>query len=290
MHSRRAILYIPGDDRHKIEKGAGLEVDSLCLDMEDGVAANRKLAARTTIREALQELDFGGSERLVRINPVNSGLEREDLEAALSARPDGIVLPKVEEPGEVLWASQQIGDAEQRSGWPEGKITLIAIVETALGILNLKEIARASPRLEAIVFGAEDFAGDVGLIRTPENWEVFYARSAVVTTAAAFNLQAIDLVYVDFKDTEGLVREAKQGAQLGFSGKQIIHPAQIGPVQRAFTPEDQAIAEALRLMEAFEEHQKAGKGAFALDGKMVDAPMMKAARRVLERARAAGKI
>lgn len=290
MHSRRAVLYIPGDDRRKIEKGAGLEVDSLCLDMEDGVAANRKLEARTTVVEALQQLDFGSSERLVRVNPVGSGLEREDLQAALAARPDGLVLPKVEEPGEILWAGQQITDAEQLNHWPEGQIALIAIVESARGILNLKEIAGADPRLQALVFGAEDFAGDVGMTRTRDNWEVFYARSALVTTAAAFNLQAIDMVYVDFKDTEGLRREAESGAQLGFSGKQVIHPDQIEPVQSAFTPDDRTIAEAVRLMAAFEEHQKAGKGAFALDGKMVDAPMMKAARRVLERARAAGKI
>lgn len=290
MRSRRALLYMPGDDRHKIEKGASLGVDCVCMDMEDGVAYNRKAAARQTIVQALQNLDFSAAERLVRINPAGSGLEAEDIAAVLPYRPDGIVLPKVQSGADLEWAETQIAAAEQQYGWPEGAIILIAIVESALGILNLRQIASATPRLAAIVFGAEDFAGDVGMRRTPEAREVFYARSAVVTHAAAFDLQAIDMVYVNFRDSAGLRREALEGAQFGFSGKQIIHPAQVEPVQEAFTPSDAAIAQAQRLMEAFDEHQRQGKGAFDLDGKMVDAPMLKAAEKVLARARAAGKL
>jgi citrate lyase beta subunit len=167
---------------------------------------------------------------------------------------------------------------------------LIAIIETARAIIDLKAIAAASPRLKALVFGAEDLAGDMGAVRTREGWEVFYARGAVTVHAAAFNLQAIDMVYVDFHDTEGLVEESKQGARMGFSGKQIIHPNQVEPVQTAFTPSDEEIANATRVIEAFESHQKSGTGAFALDGKMVDAPVVKAAERVLARARAGGKV
>ncbi|HEX7975197.1 MAG TPA: aldolase/citrate lyase family protein, partial [Anaerolineales bacterium] len=145
-------------------------------------------------------------------------------------------------------------------------------------------------RLDALIFGAEDLAGDTGATRTREAWEVFYARSAVVTHAAAFDLQAIDMVYVDFRDREGLLKESVQGAQLGFTGKQVIHPDQVEPVQAAFTPSEAAIAQALRVRQAFRSHQEAGQGAFALDGKMVDAPAVKAAERVLARAQAAGKI
>ncbi|MGE5221590.1 MAG: HpcH/HpaI aldolase/citrate lyase family protein, partial [Omnitrophica WOR_2 bacterium] len=202
----------------------------------------------------------------------------------------GIVIPKVESASQILWADEQIAAEEQKRGWHPGEIILIVLVETARGIVNLPQIVASSSRLQAIIFGAEDLAGDIGATRTPEGREVFYARSAVVTYASAYDLQAIDMVYVDFHDTEGLIKESLEGAQMGYTGKQVIHPSQVNPVQEAFTPGDQAIAEALRIMEAYEKHQSEGFGAFALDGKMVDAPVVKAARRVLAKAVAAGKI
>ena len=162
------------------------------------------------------------------------------------------------------------------------------MVETARGIVSLGEICAASPRLQALIFGAEDLAGDIGATRTPEAWEVFYARSAVVTWAAAFGLQAIDMVYVDYRDTDGLTHEARQGAQMGYAGKQAIHPSQIGTIQAAFTPPTEAIVQAQRIISANAANQAAGLGAFALDGKMVDAPVVKAAEAVLAKARAAG--
>ena len=289
MRARRALLYMPGDDLHKIRKATTLDVDCVCMDMEDGVALIRKQEARETIVDALRTLDFGRSERLARINAIGSSLEQEDLLAVLPARPDGIVIPKVESAEPIRWASTHMAAAERENGWPEGGMGIIVIVETARGIMNLREIAGADPRLHALIFGAEDLAGDIGAMRTPEGWEVFYARSAVVLHAAAFGLQAIDMVSVDFRDLDGLKRESLQGAQMGFSGKQIIHPAQVAPVQVAYTPSDEAIAHARRVVEAAGSHQAAGFGAFALDGKMVDAPVVKAAERVLARAQAAGK-
>lgn len=290
MRSRRALLYVPGDDPHKIQKAISLGVDTICMDIEDGVALNRKAEARSTIAEALRSLDFGHSERLVRINPVSSGLEEEDLAAVLPARPDGIVIPKVQGAEGVRWVDDQVAAFERRQGWPEGKIILLALIETARAIVNLKEIAGATPRLQGLIFGAEDLAGDIGAVRTPQGWEIFYARSAVVTYAAAFGLQAIDMVYLDFHDAEDLRAESIQGAQMAYTGKQIIHPSQAAPVQEAFTPGDEAIAYAQRVVEAAAQHQREGQGAFALDGKMVDAPIVKTAEWVLERARAAGKI
>ncbi|MEW5868968.1 MAG: CoA ester lyase [Chloroflexota bacterium] len=290
MHSRRALLYMPGDDLHKIRKATTIHVDCACLDMEDGVAINRKDEARATIAEALQTLDFGSTERLARINRVGSGLEDADLQAVLPARPDGIVIPKVEFAEQVQWVSLQIAQAERANDFPTGSIAIIAMVETARGIVNLPQIASASDRLQALIFGAEDLAGDIGATRTLAAWEVFYARSAIVTHAAAFDLQAIDMVYVDFNDTQGLRQEALEGARLGFTGKQIIHPNQVAPTHEAFTPDEAAIQKALQIMQAFEAHQEAGVGAFALDGKMVDAPILKAAQRVLDRAKAAGRI
>jgi citrate lyase beta subunit len=291
MRARRALLYMPGDDLKKIHKATTLDVDCVCMDMEDGVAVNRKIEARQTIVEALKTFDFGRSERLARINAVGTGLEEADLLTVLPARPHGIVIPKVQEAEQIRWVDRQIEGFIALGGFSEEvQISLLVVVETALGILNLKEIAAASPRLKAIIFGAEDLAGDIGAVRTQSGWEVFYARSAVVTHAAAYNLQAIDMVYIDFKDQVGLEAEAVHGMQMGFSGKQIIHPNQVKPVQGAFTPTDEAIKDAQKVMEAFASSQTAGFGAFALDGKMIDAPIVKASERVLARARAAGKI
>lgn len=290
MHARRALLYMPGDDLKKITKATALTVDSICMDMEDGVAINRKQEARQTIAEALRGMDFSYSERLARINPVGSGLELDDLETVLPAHPDGIVLPKVENAAQIQWVSRQIAEAENRNGWPYQGIRMLVVVETARGIINLKEIASADSRLEGLIFGSEDLAGDIGAVRTRAGWEVFYARSAVVTYAAAYGLQAIDMVFIDFQDVAGLKQEALRGSQMGYSGKQIIHPNQVLPVQEAFTPDENEITYAQRVINAFEANQQAGSGAFALDGKMIDMPIVKAAERVLSRARAAGRL
>ena len=289
MHARRALLYMPGDDRHKIEKAATLGVDCICMDMEDGVAMNKKAEARATIARALQDLDFGASEKLARINAVGSGMEDDDIHAVLPYRPDGIVIPKMEQLIQIEWASEIIEAAELRNGWPIGSIRLLVDVETAKGILNLKEIA-SHPRLDALIFGGEDYAASVGAQRTKDAVELLYAREATVAAAAAYGLQAIDIVAIDFKDLDALRLESEFGAQLGFTGKQIIHPAQVGPVQKAFTPSDESIAHAKRIVETFEASQARGAGAYALDGKMIDRPLLKNAQKVIDRAKAAGKL
>ena len=289
MHSRRALLYMPGDDRRKIQKATTLGVDSICMDLEDGVAANKKAEARAVIAQAMKELDFGDSECCIRINSIGSGLEKRDLAAALAAEPNSIVIPKIETAEQVSWVSERIEIYELTSRLNVGSIRLLIGVETAKGILNLKEIAEADKRLEAIIFGAEDYAASIGATRTKEGTEVLYARSAVITACAANDLQAIDMVYIDFRDLEGLRVEAERGAGLGFSGKQIIHPNQVVPVQEAFTPSDEAIEYAKRVVKSFKASEKEGKGAYALDGKMIDMPLLKNAQKVLERAKAAGK-
>lgn len=289
MRARRALLYMPGDEMRKIQKAIGLGVDCICMDIEDGVASNRKTDARATISEALVSLDFGRAEKLVRINPVGSGLVEEDLRAVIHARPDGLVIPKVGTAEQVRWVSMRLAEEERERGWPVGSIVLLALIETAMGVVNLKEIAGSDPRLQALIFGAEDLAGDIGAVRTREGWEIFYARSATVTHAAAFGLQALDMVYMDLQDIDGLRKESEEAARMAYTGKQIIHPNQVAPVQEAFTPSDEAIAHAVRVVEAAAQHQEAGTGAFTLDGKMVDAPVVRAAEWVLERARAAGK-
>ena len=288
MHSRRALLYLPGDNWKMITKSVTLGVDSICMDMEDGTAINKKDLARATIVKALLELDFGKSEKLARINSVGSGWEKDDIEIVLPYHPEGIVIPKVESFEQVEWAGKIIEATELKYGWPVNSIRILIGVETAKGILNLREIA-AHPRLDAIIFGGEDFAASIGAVRTKDAVELLYARQAVIVACAANDLQAIDIVTIDYKDIESLRTESEFGARLGFSGKQIIHPAQVEPVQTAFTPNDEAVAYARRIVETFETNQKEGKGAYSLDGKMIDMPLVKNAQKVLERAKAAGK-
>lgn len=288
MHSRRALLYMPGDNWKMITKSITLGVDSICMDMEDGTAFNKKAEARATIARALQELDFGASEKLARINSVSSGWEQDDIDAVLPYHPDGIVIPKVESFEQVEWAGRIIEDAELKYGWALNSIRILIGVETAKGILSLKEIA-AHPRLDAIIFGGEDFAASIGATRTKEALELLYARQAVIVACAAYDLQAIDIVAIDYKDLEALKAEAEFGAGLGFSGKQVIHPNQVRVVQEAFTPSAEAIAYARRIVETFEASQREGKGAYSLDGKMIDMPLLKNAQKVLARAKAAGK-
>jgi citrate lyase beta subunit len=281
---RRALLFMPGDSRSKIEKGIALDVDSIIMDLEDGVALNHKPAARATINASLRELDFGRSEKLVRINPVGSGLHTADLEATIDTQLDGYVIPKVESGAQVQAVSNLLAQRREDAH----PIALIAIVETARGIVNLREIAESDPHLVALTFGAEDLAGDMGAIRTPEGWEGFYARSAVVLHAKAYGLQAIDTPFVRLDDEAGFVKETHAALQMGYTGKLAIHPKQVAPIQAIFTPTEEEIHAAKRLITAHDEHQSAGTGVFQLDGKMIDMPMIRAAQAVLDRARAAG--
>lgn len=282
---RRALLFMPGDDPRKIAKGATLGVDSVILDLEDGVAAGQKAQARAIVAHALAAVDFGSTERLVRLNGVATGLTEADLAATVEARPDGYVLPKVESAAQVEWVSGRIGEAEARHGWSSGEIRLLAIIESARGVMELRETAQADARLDALCFGAEDLTADMGATRSADGWEVLYARSAVVTAAAAYGLQAIDTPFIDLHNLDGLAQDARRAAHLGYTGKFAIHPRHLDIIREAFTPSPEAVAAARRLVDAYHAHAATGTGAFALDGKMVDAPMLRAAERVLTRVR-----
>lgn len=287
---RRSVLFMPGDSMRKIEKAIGLGVDSIVMDLEDGVAPSQKDEARRTILAALQTLDFGRSERLVRINPIGSPFASEDLEATIAGRPDGYVIPKVEFDEQLQAVTEFLEQEEKRRGWPAGGIKLLPIIESALGVMNVREIALADDRLDALLFGAEDLAGDMGIQRTKEGWEVFYARSAVVTAAKAYRLQAIDIVCFDLQDAEGFEAECRMGRQLGYDGKMVIHPRQVEPAQRIFSPSPEEIDRAQRIVDAYQAYQPAGTGAFALDGRMVEMPVVRMAENVLRKARAAGLV
>ncbi len=230
------------------------------------------------------------SERLVRINPFYSGRAQADLEAVLPGKPDAVVVPKVDSPTILVDIDEIITRAEETMNLVKGSIEVIATIESAQAFVNLPAICAASSRLTGLVFGAEDFTADAGMTRTPGGTELLYARSALALHAAAFNLQAIDMVQTNFSDIERLTTEARQAADLGYAGKQVIHPAQIEAVQRVFTPDQPAIEHAQRIIAGAAEAAESGRGAFSLDGEMVDLPVIKRAQTILVRARAAGLI
>ncbi len=289
---RRALLFMPGDSMKKIIKGAALNIDSVIMDLEDGVALNNKEIARQTVLGALTsgEVDFGQTERLIRLNPPRKGMQAQDIAGTIEGRPDGYVLPKVETAQEIHQVAHTLLERELLLGYAPGEIKLMAIIETARGVVNVREIAQANKRLVALMFGAEDLSGDIGAVRSKEGKEVFYARSAVVIHAAAFGMQAIDTPYVDLQDIEGLKQDTLEAMHMGYTGKLAIHPNQIAPIVSVFTPSDEEINAAQQLIQAHDEHQASGTGVFAYQGKMVDMPMIRAAERILARAESAGKI
>ncbi|XP_051938459.1 citramalyl-CoA lyase, mitochondrial [Hippocampus zosterae] len=287
---RRAVLYCPGNDERKLRKLATLEVDCAVLDCEDGVALNKKTEARENIPRMLAELNLGRTEKCVRVNSVSSGLAEADLQVVLQAEvlPPALMLPKVEDTQEIQW----FVDRFQRSlkGRPlTGPIRLVTFVETAVGLLNFKAVCGEIRRLaseaglhhDGVVFGSDDFCASIGATRTKDAKELLYARQKVVTTAKAFGLQAIDLVYIDYKDVEGLRQQAREGALMGFTGKQVIHPGQVQAVQEEFSPSQQRVQWAKELIAAFELHQKEGKGAFTFHGSMIDMPSLKQAQNIV---------
>lgn len=286
--ARRALMYVPGSDERKILKSAALGLDGAILDLEDGVAFNRKDEARVSIRKALECVDFGRTERLVRINPLYSGRAEEDLYAVLPGRPDAILIPKADTPQIVSEVDGIITAVEKEHHWQINGIAITLLIESAAAFINLPDICQASPRVQALIFGAEDFCADAGVTRTIETRELLYARSALVMHAAAFGLQAIDMVQVNYLDIDLLERECREAAELGFTGKTVVHPAQIDVVQRAFTPSEKMITYAREIVTGAAAAQQSGKGVFTHEGKLVDLPVVKRAENILARARAAG--
>ncbi len=279
---------MPGDSLRKIAKAAQLEADSVVMDLEDAVAPTNKPLARRTTHDALHEMNFGRRERLVRVNAWQTPFFEDDVRSTIGGRPDGYVIPKVNSADDLKAARALIADAASEHNLDPSAVKLLAIIETARGVLNVREIAEVGPPLEALIFGADDLAADIGAKRTRSNIEVLYARSAVVIAAAANGLQAIDIVFFDLNDLAGLEAECAFGRQLGYTGKMVIHPRQLDVVNRAFSPTAEEIAQAQRVVQAAQEHAANGIGAFALDGRMVDGPIIKQAERVLMQARAAG--
>jgi len=265
-----------------LRKAPGTGADVVVFDLEDAVAPGRKDEAREAVRAVLVDPAFDPDcEVCVRVNPVGAGAG-DDVEAvfARDAGADAVMLPKAAAADDATTLARLLD--EHDSDPP-----VLALVESARGVLNAAEIAAANPT-DALVFGAEDLSADVGATRTDEGTEVLYAREHVVLAASAAGVDAIDTVYTDIEDTEGLAEETRFAAGLGFDGKMAIHPGQVAPINDAFTPDPADVEWADRVLEAKREADAEDRGVFRVNGEMVDAPLVAQAERVMERARAAG--
>ncbi len=284
---RRTRLYMPGNNPDLMRNGGLYGADTLILDLEDSVSPLEKDAARYLVRNTLLNIDFGDAERIVRINPLSTEFGRDDLQVIIPALPDTILIPKCETASDVSDVANIIEEIEKNSGIKE-KTLLMPLIETAKGVLNSYEISAASERVVAICFGAEDFTADIGVERSREGTESFVARSFLVLGAKAAGVQAIDTVFSDFSDEEGLIKSTEEAMALGFEGKGVIHPSQIEPVHRVFTPTAERIEYARKVVAAIEDAREKGSGVASIGSKMVDAPIEKRARKILRLAEALG--
>ena len=287
---RRSLHFVPGGTEKMLSKALTLPADGLILDLEDAVPPDRKAATRPIVAGWLRDRDFGGRERWVRMNPIWGPLGLADLEETIAARPDGYVVPKPRHAGDIREIAQALDRLEQRHGLANGTTLLKPIAtETPEGLLNIREIAAASPRVVAISWGVEDLGAAMGLSRVRDAEGRYldiprHARVMCAVAAAAAGVDAIDTVYTDIADLAGLRRECEDGVAMGFTGKISIHLNQIPVINEAFTPAQAAVAEARELILAFEEHARRGAYAFAFKGQMVDAPHLARARKLLARA------
>lgn len=289
MELLRSLLFVPGNRAKMIDKAKSLPADALVLDLEDSVPIAEKEAARQLVRSSLPGLALKGQRVFVRINSLSTALTEDDLEGTVSPGLDGISLPKVESAEDVRKLETLIETLEEKRGLDRGHLKLIVEVETARGILNVFEVAGASSRLVGVGFGANDFAADMGIKRSQEGTELLYPRSMIAIAARAADVMALDGVYLDFRDEEGLIRDANLGRQLGFTGKFVIHPSQIEPINQVFRPSPDEIAEAQRVVTAFDAAVAQGAGSTSLNGRMIDIAVAQKARKTLALAEAIAK-
>jgi len=294
---RRALLYVPGSSQKMLEKSRGLTVDCVAYDLEDSVTPSQKNEARSNIRRFLdQPRATGIKEQSVRINAVESGLALDDLTEVLKARHvDTVVVPKVNSAADLHFVTDVIRHSRQSSNAASEEsvpIKILALIESAKALSSLSSICTATPLLSGLIFAAEDFALDLSLTRTPSLTEFLYARSAIVTACRAHDLpSAIDLVCTAYKGEEGqraLEEECLGGKGLGFNGKQCIHPSQVDVTQSAFAPGQKEVEWAVRVTIADEKAADLGRGAWTLEGRMIDAPVVGKAKATVSRAAACG--
>lgn len=284
---RRSRLYVPGSEPKYFVNAALHGADGIILDLEDSVHVSEKDAARLLVRNALRAVDFQQCERMVRINQLPLGLE--DVDEVVPESPDLILIPKVENPNQIIEADRRIAEIKADYGVTRS-IWLMPILESALGIENAFAIAKASEQIVAITIGLEDYTADLGVVKTTSGVESLYARQRVVNAARAAGVQAIDSVFGDVGDMEGLQRWGLNSRALGFEGMGCVHPMQIAVIHEAFAPTSAEIERAQRIVAAYNEAQQKGLGVVSLGSKMIDPPVVQRALKLIARAQAMGLV
>jgi len=269
----RSMLFVPGNSRRMIAKASTLASDAIILDLEDAIPLPDKATARIIVRDSVKAVKLGRAYVFVRVNALTTNLTAEDLKF-IDKDLDGVLLPKTNAKSDVLELNDVLEKAERNLGLERGSLKIIPLIETAKGVINAYEIASATERVVAVAFGAGDYYGDLGRnisFLSPEQTELLYARSQIVNASRAAGVQAIDTPFFGLlADTEGFTKEATLALQLGFKGKLLIHPTQIDIVNRIFSPSQDEIGYARRVVEAFEKAQAKGLGVISFEGKMID--------------------
>lgn len=285
---RRSLLFLPGNTPNMLINGSCLGADAVIFDLEDAVSPAEKDAARILVRNTMTYMDFRGCERVVRINGIDTPYWKEDLDEILPCRPDLILLPKTGSAADIREADAYITETEKRLGLAAGAVGLVALIETALGVENAFAIASASPRVTALFLGAEDLTADLRCKRTKEGREIEYARTRLVTAARAAGVDVYDTPFTDVNDDEGIETDAALAKALGFTGKASISPRHVETINRVFSPSQAEIDYAYEVMETIRLAKEQGKGAVALRGKMIDAPIVERARQTIAMAQEMG--
>ena len=288
MKLRRSMLFVPGSNAAMISNTFIYKPDSIMFDLEDSVALAEKDTARMLVAHALQHPLYRELETVVRVNPLASEFGLLDLNAVVRAGTDIVRLPKTDSAQDIIDMDVAITAIEKDCGRVVGSTQLLAAIESALGILAVNDIAKASPRLMGIALGAEDYVRNMKTERSPEGIELLFARSSILHAARANGLMAFDTVYSDARNEEGFLREASLIKQLGFDGKSLINPNQIVLIHNLFAPTQKEVDHAERVIAAAEEAEHNGSGVVSLNGKMVDSPIIERAKLVLQRAAASG--
>lgn len=272
----RSVLYIPGANERALLKARELAADALILDLEDAVSPQAKPAARDRVCAAVRDGGYGDRPVTIRVNSIGTEWHEDDLTAAAAAGPAAVVVPKVGSADDVLATERLLQDA----GAPEST-AIWAMLETPAAVLHAAEIAAAGDRLSVIVMGTNDLAHELYAELVPDRGPLQFALAACLLAARAAGRTILDGVYNDVRDVEGFEAECRQGRRLGFDGKTLIHPGQIEPCNRVFSPSEAEVAEARRVIEAFEAAERAGAGVATVDGKMIENLHVAGAQRVL---------
>jgi len=285
---RRSMLFLPGNNPNMLINGNCLGADAIIFDLEDAVSPTEKDAARILVRNTMRYMDFRGCEIIVRINSIDTPYWQADIDEILPYQPDLILLPKTGSAADVLAADAYITEVEEKLGLAINTVGLMPLIETALGVENAFAIASASKRVKALFLGAEDLTADLQCKRTKEGREIEHARTRLVVAARAAGVDVYDTPFTDVNDDEGIVADTQLAKALGFTGKASISPRHVEVINSVFSPTQKEVDYAYEVMEAIAQAKEQGKGAIALHGKMIDAPIVARAQRTIDMATALG--